>query len=49
MVSSSRSIIYAGTDRGGDWRQAVRSAARTLRDEINAVRRSISNVQGLGG
>jgi orotidine-5'-phosphate decarboxylase len=43
MVSSSRSIIYAGVDRGGDWRDAVRLAARALRDEINVVRRSISN------
>jgi orotidine-5'-phosphate decarboxylase len=45
MVSSSRSIIYAGNQNSDDWREAIRSAARSLRDEINAARRSISNSQ----
>jgi len=43
MVSSSRSIIYAGADQRNDWAEAVRSAARTLRDDINTARRSLSN------
>jgi orotidine-5'-phosphate decarboxylase len=43
IVSSSRSIIYAGADHTDDWSEAVRSAARSLRDEINSARRLISN------
>jgi len=38
MVSASRSIIYAGSDRGSDWTDAVRSAAMALRAQINLVR-----------
>ncbi len=43
MVSSSRSIIYAGANQRGDWQEAVRSAARSLRDEINVARRPKSD------
>lgn len=43
MVSASRSIIYAGNDVAGDWRDGVRGAALALRDEINAVRSSLAH------
>ncbi len=36
MVSSSRAILYAASD--ASWIEAARSAARTLRDEINKYR-----------
>lgn len=36
MVSSSRAILYAGS--GADFAQAARTAATTLRDEINRYR-----------
>ena len=38
IVSSSRSVIYAGKDYGGDWTAAVRAAAMELREAINGVR-----------
>ena len=38
LVSSSRSIIYAGADQTDSWPDSIRSAARSLRDEINAAR-----------
>jgi orotidine-5'-phosphate decarboxylase len=38
IVSSSRSVIYAGSDTGGDWTAAVRVAALDLREAINGVR-----------
>ncbi len=38
MVSASRSIIFAGNDRGDAWTTGVREAALDLRDAINAVR-----------
>jgi orotidine-5'-phosphate decarboxylase len=38
IVSSSRSVLYAGTDRGTDWTAAVRAEAARLRDAINVVR-----------
>lgn len=41
MVSASRSIIFAGNDRGGAWTSGVREAALELRNAINAVRSSL--------
>jgi orotidine-5'-phosphate decarboxylase len=38
IVSSSRSVIYAGKDDGSDWTAAVRAAALELREAINGVR-----------
>jgi orotidine-5'-phosphate decarboxylase len=38
IVSSSRSVIYAGKDDGNDWTAAVRAAALELREAINSVR-----------
>jgi orotidine-5'-phosphate decarboxylase len=38
IVSSSRSVIYAGKDDGGDWTAAVRATALELREAINGVR-----------
>ncbi len=38
LVSSSRAVIYAGAD--ADFAAAARAAAQTLRDAINAARRS---------
>ena len=38
IVSSSRSVIYAGKDHEGDWTAAVRAAALELRAAINGVR-----------
>jgi orotidine-5'-phosphate decarboxylase len=38
IVSSSRSVIYAGKDHGGDWTAAVRAAALELRETINGLR-----------
>jgi orotidine-5'-phosphate decarboxylase len=38
LVSSSRSVLYADPGQGSDWSTAVRSAAKTVRDAINAVR-----------
>ena len=38
LVSASRSIIYAGSDRGSGWIDAVRSAALALRDQVNLAR-----------
>jgi orotidine-5'-phosphate decarboxylase len=38
LVSASRSIIFAGSSSEGDWTESVRSAAATLRNEINHVR-----------
>src|SRR5215213_10567801 len=38
IVSSSRAVIYAGSDDGGDWTAAVRAAAVGLREAINGVR-----------
>jgi orotidine-5'-phosphate decarboxylase len=38
IVSASRSVIYAGSDRDGGWQDAIRAAAGELRDAINAVR-----------
>jgi hypothetical protein len=38
IVSSSRTVIYAGRDAGGDWIAAVRAAALDLREAINGVR-----------
>ncbi|MDF3041704.1 MAG: orotidine 5-phosphate decarboxylase [Thermomicrobiales bacterium] len=38
IVSSSRSVIYAGNDDGADWTAAVRAAALDLREAINGVR-----------
>jgi orotidine-5'-phosphate decarboxylase len=36
MINASRAILYASG--GDDWREAAATAARNLRDEINAVR-----------
>jgi len=36
LITASRSVIYAGSDRT-DWITAVRDAARRLRDEVAAV------------
>jgi orotidine-5'-phosphate decarboxylase len=38
IVSSSRSVIYAGKDDGSDWTATVRAAALALRGAINGVR-----------
>jgi orotidine-5'-phosphate decarboxylase len=38
IVSSSRSVLYADNDDGGDWTIAVRAAALALREAINGVR-----------
>jgi orotidine-5'-phosphate decarboxylase len=38
IVSSSRSVIYAGKNHGGAWTAAVRAAALELREAINGVR-----------
>jgi orotidine-5'-phosphate decarboxylase len=38
IVSSSRSVIYAGKDHGGDWTAAVRATALDLRRAINGIR-----------
>ena len=38
IVSSSRSVIYAGNDREGDWTAAVRAAALQIHGAINRVR-----------
>lgn len=38
MVSASRSIIFAGNDRGEAWTTGVREAALDLRNAINKVR-----------
>jgi orotidine-5'-phosphate decarboxylase len=38
IVSSSRSVIYAGKDHGGNWTAAVRAAALELRETINRLR-----------
>ena len=38
IVSSSRSVIYAGNDDEADWTTAVRVAAQQLRGAINGVR-----------
>ena len=38
IVSSSRSVIYAGNGDGVDWTAAVRAAAIDLRESINGVR-----------
>jgi orotidine-5'-phosphate decarboxylase len=38
IVSSSRSVIYAGEDHGDDWTAAVRATALELRGAINGVR-----------
>jgi len=38
IVSSSRSVIYAGNDHEADWTTAVRAAALGLRGAINGVR-----------
>ena len=38
IVSSSRSIIYAGNDREGDWIAAVRAAALQIHGAINSIR-----------
>ncbi|MFT4038482.1 MAG: orotidine-5'-phosphate decarboxylase [Thermomicrobiales bacterium] len=37
LLSASRSVIFAGEQAGADWQDAVRTAARALRDEINAA------------
>ena len=37
LIAPSRSVIYAWRDRGGDWRQGVRSAASELRRAALAV------------
>ena len=38
IVSSSRSVLYAGLDHESEWTVAVRAEAARLRGEINAVR-----------
>lgn len=38
LVSSSRSIIFAGEEAGDAWTESVRAAALDLREAINAVR-----------
>jgi orotidine-5'-phosphate decarboxylase len=38
IVSSSRAVIYASNNDGGDWTAAVRAAALDLRETINGVR-----------
>ena len=38
IVSSSRSVLYAGSDHDADWTVAVRAEAARLCEEINAVR-----------
>lgn len=37
LLSSSRSVIFAGEQAGDQWQDAVREAATALRDEINAA------------
>lgn len=37
LLSASRSVIFAGEQRGHDWQDAVRTAAHALRAEINAA------------
>jgi len=37
IVNSSRGIIYAYRESGGDYQQAAAQAARTMRDDINAA------------
>ena len=38
IVSTSRSVIYAGRDHEGDWTAAVRAAALQIHGAINSVR-----------
>src|SRR3712207_3107761 len=38
IVSSSRSVIYAGNDREGDWTATVRAAALRIHGAINSIR-----------
>jgi orotidine-5'-phosphate decarboxylase len=38
IASSSRSVLYSGTNQDADWTMAVRAEAARLREEINAVR-----------
>lgn len=40
LVSSSRSVIFAGEQAGDTWTDAVRTAALDLRETINAVRKA---------
>jgi orotidine-5'-phosphate decarboxylase len=37
LIAPSRSVIYAWRDRGGDWRQGIRTAASELRRSVLAV------------
>lgn len=37
VVNSSRGIMYAYQQTGGDWRQAAATAARAMRDDLSAV------------
>jgi orotidine-5'-phosphate decarboxylase len=37
IVNSSRGIIYAYRETGGDFQQAAAEAARTMRDDLNSV------------
>ena len=37
LIAPSRSVIYAWRDRGGDWRQGIRTAASELRRAVLAV------------
>jgi orotidine-5'-phosphate decarboxylase len=37
VVNSSRGIIFAHEDGGGDWREAAAGAARAMRDELNSA------------
>ena len=41
MASASRSIMFAGNDRGEAWTSGVREAALELRDAINTVRATL--------
>lgn len=46
VISSSRSIIYAGTDGPESWSEAVRSAALAARDAINMIRSGNTTTKG---
>jgi orotidine-5'-phosphate decarboxylase len=37
LITASRSVIYPAAAGAGDWRDAVRAAARTFADEIRAI------------
>jgi orotidine-5'-phosphate decarboxylase len=43
IVSASRAVTYAGSDRGANWPDAVRATALGLRNAINEVRATVGS------